>query len=59
MDPLLLSLPAAFGLAAASGLNASLPLLLSASPPGRVSSTGPWAGAGSDARESEVLKRGR
>src|SRR5262249_53118949 len=28
MDPLLLSLPAAFGLAAASGLNASLPLLL-------------------------------
>jgi hypothetical protein len=28
MDPLLLSLPAAFGLATASGLNASLPLLL-------------------------------
>lgn len=28
MDPLLLSLPAAFGLAAASGLNASIPLLL-------------------------------
>jgi hypothetical protein len=28
MDPLLLSLPAAFGLAAASGLNASVPLLL-------------------------------
>ena len=28
MNPLLLSLPAAFGLAAASGLNASLPLLL-------------------------------
>src|SRR5256885_13380596 len=28
MDPLLLSLPAAFGLSAASGLNASLPLLL-------------------------------
>jgi hypothetical protein len=28
MDPLLLSLPAAFGLAAASGLNASLPLLM-------------------------------
>src|SRR5579859_2147040 len=28
MDPLLVSLPAAFGLAAASGLNASLPLLL-------------------------------
>lgn len=28
MDPVLLSLPAAFGLAAASGLNASLPLML-------------------------------